>query len=186
MSKIGRKPIIIPSGVDVKVEPLNQTEQLVLVKGGKNEQKISIPVFLNIVIDKNTISLSPANEKRAKEHAASWGLYRALLANIIIGVSQGFSKRLILEGVGFKASLDGKKLILNLGFSHPVEFMTPEGIDFKVEKNVITVSGISKELVGHVSAEIRSIKPPEPYKGKGIRYDGEVIRRKAGKKAATA
>ncbi len=114
---------------------------------------------------------------------ALWGTIRMLINNMIIGVSKGFEKRLIFEGVGFRASVSGNKLILNLGFSHPVEIEKPKGIEFKVEKNTIIISGADKNLVGQTAANIRAIRKPEPYKGKGIRYEDEIIRRKAGKKA---
>jgi len=117
---------------------------------------------------------------------ALWGLSRAILANLVKGVTEGYEKKLEIEGVGFRAAVQGNKLVMSLGFSHPVEIEAPPGIDFKVEKNVITVSGIDKELVGQVSADIRSRKKPEPYKGKGIRYQGEVIKIKAGKKAVSS
>jgi len=185
MSKIGRKPIPIPAGVEVKVSQQDK-ENLVLVKGAKGEQKRTIPAAFDIKVEQGFVKVSPKEKKDRIEKAAFWGLYRALIANMIKGVSEGFSKRLVLEGIGYRATLEGgKKLILSLGFSHPVEFSAPEGIEFKVEKNIITVSGQDKEQVGQAAAQLRDLKPPEPYKGKGIHYEDEVVRRKAGKKAVT-
>ena len=132
----------------------------------------------------NIINLVSAGNNKNKN--ALWGTTRSIIFNMITGVSQGYEKKLEIEGVGYKAQLQGDNLILNVGFSHPVEFKAPAGIDFKVEKNVISVLGIDKTLVGEVAAKIRKIKKPEPYKGKGIHYRGEVIRRKAGKKASAS
>jgi large subunit ribosomal protein L6 len=176
MSRIGKQPIIIPDGVEVKID-----KDLVLVKGKKGELSQKIVSDIKIEIKGKTISLK--QESKIKRDLALWGTFRALIANMVEGVSKGFSKKLIIEGIGFKAVVNGSKLVLNLGFSHPVEIIAPKGIEFKVEKNTILISGIDKQVVGQVAANIRVQKKPEPYKGKGIRYDGEIIRRKDGKKA---
>ena len=176
MSRIGRQPIIISDGVEVKIDG-----DLILVKGKKGELSQKIVPSVKIEIKGKTISLKQDN--KTKNGLALWGTLRALIANMVEGVSKGFSKKLIIEGIGFKATVNGSKLVLNLGFSHPVEILAPKGIEFKVEKNTILISGIDKQVVGQVAANIRVQKKPEPYKGKGIRYDGEIIRRKDGKKA---
>lgn len=182
MSKIGKKIMQVPKGVDIKVD-----KGFVSVKGPKGELKSSINPGLEIVIDGDQanikVSGADANDKKVR---SLWGLTRALLSNMIKGVTEGFEKSLEFEGVGYKANVKGDQIELNLGYSHPITVKAPEGITFKVEKNVIKVSGIDKELVGHVAAEIKSKRLPEPYKGSGIKYAGEIIRRKAGKKAATA
>jgi len=123
--------------------------------------------------------------KQTKQTNAFWGMTRALLFNMVYGVVSGYEKKLEIQGVGYRAAVDGKDLNLSMGFTHPVKIKAPEGINFLVEKNIVTVSGINKELVGHIASKIRKVRPPEPYKGKGIRYLGEVVRKKAGKKAAT-
>ncbi|MBU1102898.1 50S ribosomal protein L6 [Patescibacteria group bacterium] len=176
MSKIGKQPIEIPTGAEVKFDG-----NLTMVNGPKGELKRVIAPEIKIEIRGSQIILTPV--KKTKKTSALWGLSRVLIGNMIEGVTKGFEKKLELEGVGYKAAPQGKDLVLNLGFSHPVEFKCPAGIDFKVEKNTIVISGINKELVGQTAADIRKIRPPEPYKGKGIHYLGEVIRRKAGKKA---
>lgn len=179
MSKIGKQPIEIPAGVEVKIDG-----SFVVAKGIKGELKRKLPEGIKVEIKENQIIVSPDSEN--KKTGALWGLSRALLFNLVKGAEQGFEKKLEIEGVGYRANLQGEKLILSLGFSHPVEVETPAGIKFLVEKNVITISGADKEIVGQIAAKIRAFKKPEPYKGKGIRYQGEVVRRKAGKKAATA
>ena len=181
MSKIGKKPISVPKGVDVKI-----SGDLVSVKGPKGELSKKIDAGLSISVTDGYISIDLKNKNNAGEGTAMWGLTRALIGNMVKGVTDGFEKVLEFEGVGYKANVKGEGLELNLGYSHPITVKAPAGISFKVEKNVIKVAGIDKELVGHVAAEIKSKRLPEPYKGSGIRYQGEVIRRKAGKKAATA
>lgn len=177
MSKIGKKIIKIPSDVIVNFE-----DQRVKFKGPKGELEFMLPKEIKAVLEGDELKVAPA--LNTKKSAALWGTSRAILANMVQGVKNGFEKKLEIEGIGYKAQLSGKNLVLNLGFSHPVNFLTPEGINITVEKNTITVSGISRELVGQVAANIRALKKPEPYKGKGIHYVGEVIRRKAGKKVA--
>jgi large subunit ribosomal protein L6 len=178
MSRIGKQPIIIPSAVTVAIQ-----SGVVSVTGPKGTLKLSVPGEIAVVQEANVITVSRAHETRQSRKL--WGTIRALIANMVEGVTAGFEKKLEIEGVGYRATQAGKNLELALGFSHPVKIEAQDGIDFKVEKNVITVSGISKEDVGRVAANIRALKKPEPYKGKGIHYIGEVIRRKAGKKATT-
>ena len=177
MSKIGKKLIEIPSGVIVSLEG-----NAVKVKGPKGELTYKVPRELQLSISDNKILVVPV--VKSKRTPALWGTLRAVIFNMVDGVTKGFDKKLEIEGVGFKAQMQGNDLSLNLGYSHPVIFKIPDGIKIEVVKNTIMVSGFSKELVGQVSANIRSLKKPEPYKGKGIRYAGEVIRRKAGKKVA--
>lgn len=178
MSRIGKKPILIPSGVEVKIE-----ENKVFVRGPKGELQRQIRSELKIDIKEGKIFITPAKE--TKKTKAFWGLTRTLIANMIKGVIDGYEKKLEIQGVGYRANLEGENLVLQIGFSHPVKINRPEGINFLIEKNILTVSGIDKELVGQISAKIRKIRPPEPYKGKGIRYFGEQVRRKPGKKVVT-
>jgi large subunit ribosomal protein L6 len=175
MSRIGRMAIPIPSGVEVTVDG-----NRVAVKGPKGSLERDIAPELRVVQDDGQLRVErPNDEKRARE---LHGLTRTLLANMVIGVTDGFRKGLEINGVGYRAQLVGKKLQLNLGYSHPIEIDPPEGISFEVENPVrLSVVGIDKELVGHVAARVRSQRKPEPYKGKGVRYAGEQVRRKAGK-----
>lgn len=180
MSKIGKKLIEIPAGVSVKAE-----EGRIYAKGPKGELVRPIVGGINVIVEGNQVRLSPKDDNR--ETVSKWGLQRALVANMLIGVTNGFEKVLEFQGVGYKASVKGKDLELSLGYSHPVVISAVEGVTFNVEKNSIRISGPDNELVGRVAAEIREKRPPEPYKGSGIRYRGEVIKKKAGKKAvATA
>lgn len=176
MSKIGKKPIVIPQGVEVKINGSSLS-----VKGAKGELQKEIPHLVTVEIKDGSIEVGTKNND-----PAMWGLYRSLIQNMVLGVSNGFEKVLEFQGVGYKAVVKGKDLDLSLGFSHPILFKAPEGINFAVEKNVIRISGTDKELIGQVAAEIRSLRKPEPYKGSGIRYQGEIIKRKAGKKAVAA
>ena len=178
MSRIGKQPIIVPENVEVKIN-----DNLITVKGPKGELSREIHRDLTFELKDKKIFI---NLKTGKLNTAIWGTYRALIANMINGIVKGFEKRLVFEGVGYRASVNANKLVLNLGFSHPIEIEAPKGIEFKVEKSVIIISGADKSLVGQVAANIRDKKKPEPYKGKGIRYENEIIRRKAGKKAAGA
>lgn len=176
MSRVGRKPIEIPERVEVKVEKF-----LLTAKGPKGERKVGLTKGITIEQKEKELVIESSRSK------ARWGLIRALIAAAITDVKDGMEKRLEVQGVGYRASVSGKKLVLELGFSHPIEYEAPEGIEFKVEKNIIIVSGVDRQQVGQVAAEIRAFRKPEPYKGKGIRYEGEYVRRKAGKKAvATA
>ncbi|OIO45870.1 MAG: 50S ribosomal protein L6 [Parcubacteria group bacterium CG1_02_37_51] len=177
MSRIGKQPIIIPAGVDVKI-----SEDLITVKGPKGSLEIAVPRLVKIEMKDQEIICSITNQEN-KEQKSMWGTTRSNVQNIITGATEGFSKQLEINGVGHKATMEGAKLVLNVGFSHPVEYPQTEGIELAVEKNVITVSGINRQRVGQVAAEIRAIKKPEPYKGKGIKYIDEYIRRKAGKVA---
>lgn len=175
MSRIGKKPIEIPSGVTVTND--NNT---VTVKGPKGELSRSFNQDIEIKVEENVISVSRPSD--AKEHRALHGTTRALLANMVEGVSKGFERGLELIGVGYRAQKQGKKLVLNVGYSHPVEIEPEEGIEVEVPSNTkIIVKGTSKERVGALAANIRDVRPPEPYKGKGIRYEGEYVRRKEGK-----
>lgn len=176
MSRIGKQPIIIPNGVAVSI-----SDGRVVIKGPKGEVARNIRPEISVEVKDGNIIVLPV--KPGKKTPAFWGLTRALLAHAVEGVSNGFEKKLEIEGVGYRAQMDGKDLVLSLGFSHPVRVSPPAGIEFKVEKNTVTVSGFAKEAVGETAAHIRALKKPEPYKGKGIRYMGEVVRRKAGKKA---
>ncbi len=179
MSRIGNAPVSVPSGVEVKIESSN-----VAVKGSKGELSVKIPEGINVVFEDETVTVSRENDQR--ETKALHGLCRSLINNSIIGVNEGFKKELEIVGVGYRAKAQGSnKLELALGFSHPVNYEAPEGIDFDVpEPTKITVSGIDKQVVGQVAAEIRSFRPPEPYKGKGVKYVDERILRKAGKAGA--
>ncbi|MBU0597949.1 50S ribosomal protein L6 [Patescibacteria group bacterium] len=175
MARIGKKPVSIPADVEVKIN-----NQFISVKGPKGslERNFHHRTIFEQKGDEIHVSVRKPNEKRSRE---IWGTTRVLLANMVLGVTKGFEKKLEINGVGFRASITGKKLVLNVGFSHSVEFIIPENIEAKVEKNIISVAGIDKQVVGEVAAQIREIKKPEPYKGKGIKYVDEVIRRKAGK-----
>ena len=175
MSRIGKMPVVVPSGVEVKIDGTT-----VSVKGKKGELTRTFQPTMIIEQKDNEIIITPANDERQTN--AYWGLTRSLLNNMVVGVSEGFEKKLELVGVGYRASLKGKALAMQLGFSHPVLVKCPEGITFEVpSQNEINVLGASKEQVGQVAADIRKWRKPEPYKGKGIRYVGEYIRRKAGK-----
>jgi large subunit ribosomal protein L6 len=177
MSRLGKLPIKIPAGVQIKIEG-----DLVTVKGSKGELQRKIISKILVKQEGEEIKVEIVNPKNKREKAL-WGLYWNLIRNMIIGVSTGFEKKLEINGVGFKVAGGGKKLTFQVGFSHPVEFILPAGLDSKVEENVITVTGADKELLGQVANQIRNIKKPEPYKGKGIKYVDEVIRRKEGKAA---
>jgi len=177
MSRIGKKQIEIPNGVEVKVE-----NGVISVKGTKGLLNQELHPVVSLEINGNVANVKVQDENN-KSQRSLWGLFASLVINMITGVTEGFSKKLEINGVGFKANATGKKLILNVGFSHPVEYDAPEGIEIKTEGNAITISGIDKQAVGEVAAQIRKIKKPEPYKGKGIKYADEVIRKKAGKAA---
>lgn len=175
MSRIGKRPIPVPAKVSVEIDGLS-----VKVKGPKGELSRQLPWGVEVVQDGDTILVNRVDEsRRARERH---GLCRTLVANMVQGVSQGFERKLEIQGVGYRAQVQGKNLNLSVGLSHPVQFEPPAGIQFAVENNTnITVSGIDKEIVGNIAAKIRGVRPPEPYKGKGIRYANEVVRRKAGK-----
>jgi large subunit ribosomal protein L6 len=175
MSRVGRKPVPLPSGVEVSIG-----ERDVTVKGSKGQLAQRIPGPITVTQEDGTLVVRRASD--APDDRALHGLIRSLLANMVTGVTTGFTKVLVITGVGYRAAKDGNNLRLTVGYSHPVDVPAPEGISFNVPAPTrIEVSGINKELVGEVAARIRSVRPPEPYLGKGIRYENEVIRRKAGK-----
>ena len=178
MSRVGRMPIEIPAGVTV-----TQNKHTLTVKGAKGELTRTFHPDINIAVEENVITVTRPSD--GKEHRSLHGLTRALVANMVTGVHEGFTKTLEINGVGYRAAKQGNKLALTLGFSHPVEMEAPAGITIDVPApNKIVVSGADKEVVGAVAADIRKWRKPEPYKGKGIRYEGEVVRRKAGKAGA--
>lgn len=175
MSRVGKKPIPLPAAVKV------QTGDLLVVEGPKG--RLSVPVPKGIRIEKNDGVLEVKRD--GDEYAALHGLTRALAANAVTGVSQGFTRELDIVGIGYRAEARGNVLMFSLGYSHPIEFVLPQGVDCRVDKNThIVLSGIDKQLLGQVAANIRSLRPPEPYKQKGIRYTGEVLRKKVGKTGA--
>jgi len=175
VSRIGRAPIEIPAGVEVKVEG-----NVVRVKGPKGELSRTIHPDMSVTIENGALRVTRPSDER--EHKALHGLTRTLIANMVEGVTKGYTRGLELVGTGYRAAKSGRKLTLSIGYSHPVEFDPPEGIEFQVPApNQIFVNGIDKELVGQIAANIRKVRPPEPYLGKGIKYVGEVIRRKEGK-----
>jgi large subunit ribosomal protein L6 len=177
MSRIGKQPIAVPDGVEISIEP-----ELVKVKGPKGELEERVSREIGVAQENGEIVVTRSTDRG--EHRALHGLTRSLIANRVEGVTSGFEKRLEIQGVGYRAQLQGDKLVLALGYSHPVEVNAPSGIDFEVPQPTrITVRGISKQVVGEVAATIRKQRPPEPYKGKGIRYEGEHVARKVGKRA---
>jgi large subunit ribosomal protein L6 len=176
MSRTGKKPIPPMSGVTVTIK-----DRQVTVKGPKGEQSLTLMDVVNAKQSDEGIVISPAND--SKEAAAAWGTTRALIANMVTGVSKGFERKLVIQGVGFRAAMQGRDVKLSLGFSHDVVFPTPQGVTITTPTATdIVVSGIDKQQVGQVAADIRGYRPPEPYKGKGVRYEGEHIARKEGKK----
>lgn len=179
MSKIGKLPINLPAGVEAQL-----TENIIIVSGPKGKLQMVVPRNVKVENKENTLYLTL--KKNFSSASAIYGTTRALIANMVVGVSVGWKKELELVGAGYKAEVSGKDLILNVGFSHPVKIVSPETIALKVEKNMITVEGTDKEIVGQMASKIRAVNPPEPYKGKGIKYKDEVIRRKAGKAAKVA
>ncbi|MDP6778569.1 MAG: 50S ribosomal protein L6 [Candidatus Latescibacteria bacterium] len=188
MSRVGKEPILIPSGVEVKLEPRS-----VHVKGAKGEVQVHVNRLARVQQENGTLRVS-VEDPEDRRSRAMWGLVRSLVANAVLGVTEGFEKRLVVVGVGYRAELKGKALEIQVGYSHPVLVEALPGIEFSTEdapsgiegaQVSIVVRGADKELVGRTAANIRKIRPPEPYKGKGIRYDGEYVRRKAGKAAVT-
>ncbi len=176
MSRVAKIPVVLPAGVEVKLDG-----QTVSVKGAKGELKLGVHDSVEISHSDGALKLSARNGDRDSQALA--GTMRAIVQNMVIGVTDGFEKRLELQGVGYRAQAQGKKLNLQLGFSHPVEYTLPEGVDAQTPSQTeIVVAGIDKQLVGQVCAEIRAFRPPEPYKGKGVRYQGEYVRRKEAKK----
>lgn len=177
MSRIGKQPVTIPEKVEVSF-----TSDMVTVKGPKGQLEYKLVKNVKLKKEDNTIVVEPTDSSTTSK--SMWGLYRTLVSNMVVGVTEGFTKNLEFTGVGYKAAVNGDTLTLNLGYSHPVEYKLPEGVSAKVNKNVIEISGANKELVGFVAAKVRSFRPPEPYKGKGIKYADETIIRKAGKTGA--
>ncbi len=178
MSRLGKLPIKIPAGVQVKVD-----KDFIVVKGPKAELKEVTNESVNIEINGEQIEVSVKDPENKKQRAL-WGLYRNLVNNLVEGVTKGFERKLEINGVGYRVQAQGRKLILSVGYSHPVEFDLPEGVDGKVQDNLITLTCPDKRLLGETAFKLRSVKKPEPYKGKGIKYLEEVIRRKEGKAAA--
>lgn len=177
MSRIGKLPVAIPSGVTITVD--GDVIKVTGPKGELSEQKLP---YVTVTIEEGNAVVTRDNDE--KPARAQHGLMRALIQNMVTGVTEGFEKKLEVNGVGFKVALQGNKLVLNLGFSHPIEFEAPQGVTLAVDKMNISVTGISKQQVGQVAADIRKLKKPEPYKGKGIKYEDEYIIRKAGKTGA--
>lgn len=177
MSRIGKQPVTVPEKVDVKL-----TGKLLEIKGPKGQLSYELTDNVTLEHEGKEITVKPVDGSNKSK--ALWGLTRTLVNNMVVGVTEGFKKDLEFNGVGYKAAAKGTTLVLNLGYSHPIEYELPQGIEAKVTKNVISVTGCSKELVGFAAAKIRSFRPPEPYKGKGIKYADEVIIRKAGKTGA--
>lgn len=178
MSRIAARPIEIPINTQI-----TEGGGDILVKGPKGEQKRNFKSIIDIKISDKDVTLTPT--RKNKFTRSLLGTYASHIKNMIVGVNDGFEKKLIIEGVGFKATIEGSELVLNIGFSHQVHKEIPNGLDVNVEKNSISIKGIDKELVGSFAAQVRATKKPEPYKGKGIRYEGEIVRRKQGKKAVT-
>lgn len=178
MSRIGRKPIPIPEGVSLKKEG-----ESIVVAGPKGQLTVGIPSQLTVAVEQAVATV----QKKAETTPARQlhGLFARKLANAIFGVASGWSKTLVLVGTGYRARVDGESLILSLGFSHPIKVDPPEGISFSVSENKVTVAGVDREIVGQVAASLRAARPPEPYQGKGVRYEDEYVRRKAGKSAKT-
>jgi large subunit ribosomal protein L6 len=177
MSRVGKQPVNIPAGVEVSLGAGKIT-----AKGPKGE--LSMTIHPNVLISQNGEQLMVSVKNQTdKKNKSLWGLSARLLTNLLVGVTLGFTKQLEVNGIGYRATLSGQDLILQLGHSHPIKYQIPAGIEIKVDKNIITVTGIDKQLVGQTAVQIRALRPPEPYKGKGIKYITEVVRRKAGKAA---
>jgi large subunit ribosomal protein L6 len=176
MSRIGKKPVILPAGVTAKVEG-----QSIAVRGGKGELSFTAPEHVSVALAEGKIAVAPRND--SEQARAMWGMTRAMVNNLVIGVSKGFERKLEINGVGFKAAVSGKNLRLSLGYSHDVTFQIPAGITISTPKPTeVSIAGVDKRQVGQVAAEIRALRRPEPYKGKGIKYADEFIFRKEGKK----
>jgi large subunit ribosomal protein L6 len=174
MSRIGKKPVAVPSGIEVSVDGTK-----LVVKKGNNSKELETFGRVDVKVEDGQVFLTRIGE--TKESSAYWGTYRALLNNIIVGLNEGFEKSLEINGVGYRAAVKGNILEMQLGFSHPINYEIVNGIDITVEKNIIKVKGTDKQVVGQVASEIRGFRPPEPYKGKGVKYSDERIIRKAGK-----
>jgi large subunit ribosomal protein L6 len=177
MSRIGKKPVVIPKGVDIALKG-----ELLTVRGPKGELKLQVHPNVKMNVENDHIAVLVAGESR--ELRSLHGLFRVLIDNMVTGVTKGFEKALEIVGVGYRAELKGRTAVFHLGYSHPISFELPQGIDAKIERTKIVLTGVDKELLGMTAAKIRSFRKPEPYKGKGIRYADEIIRRKAGKAGA--
>jgi large subunit ribosomal protein L6 len=178
MSRLGRRPIPVPKGVTV-----NTSAGAVAVKGPKGELKRAVPAGVTVKVDAGNVVVT--RESDSRDHRARHGLMRALLANMVKGVTDGFERKLEINGVGYRAEVAGQKLTMALGFSHPIIYDLPKGISGKVDKNIIILVGSDREVLGETAAKVRSFRPPEPYKGKGVKYVEETIRRKVGKTGAS-
>jgi len=177
MSRIGKKPVPIPSGVTIAF-----ADDVVTVNGPKGTLTKAVSPEVTIAVNNDEVVVSPVNQTKLSQ--SLWGTFASHLSNMVTGVTDGFVKKLIIEGVGYRAETQGSTLVMQLGYSHPIEMEIPKGLEVSVEKNQVSISGIDKEVVGQFAAEVRSKRKPEPYKGKGIRYEDEIIRRKEGKKSA--
>ena len=176
MSRIGKQPVSIPSGIEVNVNG-----SVLTFKKGNVTKELDTKNFVNVSVENDTIVFAPKGDERADR--AFWGTFRALAQNIIVGLTDGYTKQLEINGVGYKAAVQGSKLVLHLGHSHSIDYPFPKDVKILVEKNIVTISGDDKQVIGQIAAEIRSFRPPEPYKGKGVKYVEEHIIRKAGKTA---
>lgn len=179
MSRVGKNPIQVPAGVKI-----SEAKGTVTIEGPKGQ--LTVKLLSGLKLEQTEQKLEVALTRDLPEYRSRHGLVRSLINNAVLGVTDGFSRQLEVHGVGYRASLSGNKLTLNVGYSHPIEYQLPDGVEARVEENVITLSGIDKQLVGQAAAHIREFRKPEPYKGKGIRYSDEYVRRKAGKTAAGA
>ncbi|MFA6306967.1 MAG: 50S ribosomal protein L6 [Patescibacteria group bacterium] len=180
MSRLGKLPIELPAGTQARLD-----DGFIIVKGPKGELKTKMHEIIKTEITDKEIKLS-IDDQTIGKNKALWGLFRSLIKNMVVGVNEAYTKKLEINGVGYKAAVSGDKLTLNVGYSHPVIYNLPAGIKAEVQANIIVINGIDKQLVGEVSAQIRKIRKPEPYKGKGIKYSEEILRRKAGKTAGKA
>jgi large subunit ribosomal protein L6 len=176
MSRVGKKPVVIANGIEITLDGT-----VIVAKKGKIEKRLDTHGRVEVSVEGNEVTFLRVGD--SKESSAFWGTYRSLLNNIIIGLDKGFSKSLEINGVGYRAAVKGKVLNLQLGFSHDIDYPIVDGLEMKVEKNIIVITGTDKQVVGQAAAEIRDFRPPEPYKGKGVKYTDEVIVRKAGKAA---
>jgi len=177
MSRIGKQPVVIPSGIEVKTDG-----PVIVFKKGNTEKFLDTKEYVNFKMEDNTLVFAPKDDERQSH--AYWGTFRSLANNIVIGLTEGYEKKLEINGVGYRAAVKGNVLELQLGFSHPINYEFPKDITVTVDKNLITIKGDDKQVVGQIAAEIRAFRPPEPYKGKGVKYADEVIVRKAGKTAS--
>ncbi len=177
MSRIGKQPVVIPAGIEVKTDG-----PVIVFKKGNVEKFLDTKNYVDFKVEGNELVFAPKGDDR--QSRAFWGTFRSLANNIVIGLTEGYEKKLEINGVGYRAAVKGNVLELQLGFSHPINYEFPKNISIAVEKNLITIKGDDKQVVGQIAAEIRSFRPPEPYKGKGVKYADEVIVRKAGKTAS--